>query len=840
MAEAAALYVARPADLDQLRAHFDAARAGTPRFVVLEAPLGGGKRAIVGELLRNLPEGEDLLVVRAQLSDEEDGLRTLLRLYAALYGALYRDLALRGKVEMALNSALPRHEKRVQNWIQAFIEGLKKGVPAEGEQSFQVNLPRDNPLIGFAEIVSAISASVMVVLDVQNLFNSHSVSTFGSLELLLERRKTEGKLLVVLGTEPVDEVARAWMPAPWLDLLDRRSAELQRLRLAPWTDEDVVAYVASKGLAPAAAPGRIAELAQGRPGFIAELVDILVEKDLLGSDLAETTLLSLTPTTPDADELEAPEGEPEEGQRRHAGAGDADRVFYLCALLGLSFPSGLVADMGGFDRDSVDDLLDATPELVAELQFSKGLGTWVYQFKRGTWREAILQAHKSDEDRGVAQRVALFLERFLVPRGYEFVVKTIRLFADSGALQRAVMLRGAALANDRPDIWAMTQDLLGWGKDLSWPDPMRRVVYLNLLDRMVQGGDVDQAERLVNEVLAWATEKGDRSMEAWVLFAGSRLDFRRNDHYRSRDRAKDALKIYTALEDKLKMAEVENHLAVVEFSDGNANAALDHVRQALEIAGNAPQIQANAEYIRGLVARRANKLPEAAEHFKKANEMAGGAGMAPLALESGFNYGESLVASKQWSKAADVLARVAQIAQSLQRPDRERAAAALLSRTHGELRNLEAALQMANRTLQLTQELKFERLLPFDIFNVGYFQLQLNRPTEAISLFAKAKERAPAGEPAFHRDLNFHLGMAYVRIGEKGSAFSALNESLGHARSTKDWRKVMEACEALSGIALDRGDKTGAQKLLQMAVDAAEEGSFREERKGLRRKLEEL
>lgn len=838
MAEAA-LYVARPADLEALRAHLDVARGGTARTVILEAPLGGGKRAVVGELVRHLPEGEDVIVVRAALSDEEDGLRTLLRIYAALYGALYRDVGLRGRVEMALNTQLPQYEKRVQGWIQAFIEGLKKGVPAEGEQSFQVNLPRDNPLIGLAEIVAAIATKTLVVLDLQNVFNSHSISTFGMLEGMLDRAKAGGKLLTILGTEPIDDVARAWMPAPWLDLVERRKDDLHRLTLAPWTADDVSAYLVSKGIE-AAAPARIAELASGRPGFIAELIDILGEKSLLGSDLAETTVMSLVPTTPDASELEdAPEATEGENQRKHAGVEEADRVFYLCALLGLSFPSGLIADMGGYDRDSVDDLLDATPDLVAELQFSKGLGTWVYQFKRGTYRDAIIAAHRSDEDKAVGQRVGMFLERFLVPRGYEFLVKTVRLYADNGALQRAVVLKGMALSNDRPDVWAMTQDLVSYFKGTPYPDPMRRVIYLNLLDRMVSAGDVDQAERLVNEVLGWANERSDRALEGWVLFAGSRLDFRRNDHYRARDRARDALKVFTALDDKTKLAEVENHLAVVEFSDGNSNAALDHVRIALETM-NVPQIQANAEYIRGLVARKSGKLPEAAEHFRKANELAGSVGMAPLALESGFNYGEALVASKQWSKAADVLARVAQIAASLQNGARERATAALLSRTHGELRNFEAALQMANRTLQLTQELKFERFLPFDIFNVGYFNLLLNRPTEAISLFTKARDRAPANEPAFSRDLHFHMGMAYLRIGEKNSAQDNLVHAAQHSRTTKDWRKLMEASEALGGIAIERGDKGLAQKMLQAALDAAEEGGLREERKGIRRKLDEI
>ncbi len=837
MAESPSLYTCRPADLAVLRAHLDAARAGTSRTVVLEAPLGGGKRAVVSELARQLTADDDVLVVRAALSDEEDGLRTMLRLYAALYGTINRDSVLRSKIEMLLNAQLPQHGKRVQGWIQAFVEGMKKSIPTEGESSFQVTLPRDNPVLGFAEIVSAIARQKTLVLDVQNVHNSHSVSTFAMLEGLMVSR-AEGRLLLVLGTEVVDAAARAWMPAPWIDLLDRRGAEVHRVTLSPWGADDVGAYLASKGLE-AAAPARIAEIAHGRPAYVAELVDVLEAAGRLSDALEGVTLVDLAPTAPDPDEVEAEPAPVAEGQRRTVGLADAHRVQYLAALLGLSFPSGLIADMDGWDRDSVDDLFDACPDLVSELQFSKGLGTWVYQFKKAIWRQAVLDAHAADEHREVARRVAAFLERFLVPRGYEFIVKTGRIFGEYGAPQRATVLRSIALGNDRPDVWAMTRDVIGWYEAIAWPDPMRRTVYMNLVDRMVQGGNVDEAEKLLQEAVGWAGARQDLSLGAWLLFAGSRLDFRRGDMYRGRDRAKDALKQYAELDDKVKQAELHNHLAMVEYQDGNANASLDHVRHALETA-NVPPVQANAEYIRGLLDRKARKVTEAAEHFRKANEIAGQTGLAALALEAGFHYGESLMASSQTSKAADVLQRVVQIAQSLQNPARERAATALLAQAQGALRNFEAALQAASRTLQLSQELKFDRVIALDVYNVGYFNLMMGRATEALSLFAKAKERAPADDANFLRELHFHTGMASARVGERANATASFREALALAQKTKDHRKVMASSESLAALDAERGDKAGAARWLNEAIKAAEAGNFREERKALRRKLDEI
>lgn len=836
MAEAAP-FVCRPADLDALHQHLAAVKAGAARTVVVEAPLGGGKRALVGELVRTLPAGEDTVVVRALLSDEEDGFRTILRVYAALYGALYRDSALKGKVELLLNTQLPNKPARVQGWFNAFIEGLKKGAPEPGAETFQVSIPRDNPVIGLVEILGAIGQQLPILLDLQNIHACHSISLFQVLEALLDTQK-DTKILTLLSSEPTDGAARAWMPAPWIDLLDRRGSELSRLNVAPWGEDEVKAFLAAKGLE-AAAPARLAEIAHGRPAYLVELVDLLSEQGRLGEPLEDVTLSSLTPRDPDEDELEEPPSEIKEGQRRHATAADADRLQFLGALLGLSFPSGLIADMDNWDRDSADDLFDACGDLLKELQFSKPLGTWVYAFQKAIYRQGVLDLHTSENDRQIAVRVGAFMERYLVPRGYEFLVKTVRMYGESGALDRANVLRNMALAGDRPDLWAMMNDLVRYYGQVQWPDAMRRTIYMHFLDRMVGMGEPDSTERLFQEALAWAKSKNDGPMVAWVTFAGARLDYRRQDMYRSRDRGNDALRLYKELNESPKVAEVYNHLAMVEFNDGNNNAALDRLRLALETS-NTPPIQANVEYVRGLIARKARRLPEASEHFRKANELAGQVGLAQLALEAGFQYGESLFASQLYTKAADVLVRVAQIAQVLQNQGRERATAALLAQTHGALKNYEAALQMANRTLQLSQELKFDRFIPVDLYNVAFFQLQLGRPTEALSLLNKARERAPADDANFSRELSFHIGLCTSQIGERSTAIAAFQHALTLARQTKEVRRLIQTAEHLANLEMARNDKVAAAKYLQEALNVAEANNLREERKGIRRRLEEV
>ena len=68
----------------------------------------------------------------------------------------------------------------------------------------------------------------------------------------------------------------------------------------------------------------------------------------------------------------------------------------------------------------------------------------------------------------------------------------------------------------------------------------------------------------------------------------------------------------------------------------------------------------------------------------------------------------------------------------------------------------------------------------------------------------------------------------------------AYQATIEPAKVAKDWRKVMGANEWLADHQLREGDSGAARALLQAAVKAAETGDLKEERKGLRRKLEGL
>ncbi|MBT3218856.1 MAG: tetratricopeptide repeat protein [Proteobacteria bacterium] len=850
MSEQSSPFIARESDIAHLQNTWQQAKTGMPSVLRLQSSFGGGRRAAMSLFLKDVQTStEEAIVWRVTCLDQENGLQWLVRMYGSLVALLTADVLRRGKIEMILNAQLPNQPQRVQRWYQSFISTLKEAKTDKEKGQVKLQLPKDNPLLGLVEIVNAVSRKIPVVLELQNPQAVNSLTLAMFVEAIAEEaREQSAKLLVVMFDQPPTDTTRAMYPLPLIDLYDRRS-EYKSYVIEPWGAEETQRYLDGRSLTSNA--DRIADIAGGRPGFIAEIVDILNDSDQLGDDLTDVTLASLAPVQPDENELEVPTEEPKEGERKYAVAADAARIAYFAALLGPAFPSSLVADMGGFARDSVDDMFDALDDLFEEVQFAEDMGTWIYRFKRGSWQEGLLQQNDNDEGHQLARQVGVFMERFLVPRGYSFISKTARVYAEHGALAQAARMRSVGLSNDANDVWGLCYDFSRYFDEITWPEALLRTIYMNLLDHLIANGAIPAAERVHTEITQWATEKDDREFTAWLLYAGSRLDTRRQDLFRARDRAKDALKLYEALDNKVRVAEIYNHMAAIELQDGNPNAALDNVKQALEFGQvqgpkgepvAVPGVLANAEYIRGLVKRRENKPIDAIEHFRKANEIAGSVGLAALALDSGLSFGEALLASGQVKQARDVLQQVTQIAVQLRNGARERNANELLAQAEGALKNFEAATKAAARTLQLSQAMKFEHALPVDLYNLGFFHFASEKPTEALTFFKQAEERIGAlGEqhPVI-KELYYFMGLAHLKANNLDDAEASLKSALTAAERAKDMRKVVSSIDNLAGIEHKRGNTEKSKSMLTDALAVAKKAGMRDERKALRKKLESL
>ncbi len=181
-----------------------------------------------------------------------------------------------------------------------------------------------------------------------------------------------------------------------------------------------------------------------------------------------------------------------------------------------------------------------------------------------------------------------------------------------------------------------------------------------------------------------------------------------------------------------------------------------------------------------------------------------------------------------------------QITKAMRNPVRQRAATTLLAQSLGAQKNFEAALTHASSALELTKKLKFERLIPVDLYNVGLFKLMLGQEQEAVAMFKEARKTSNPTEAGFQKELLFNMGQALIRIGEKGEAEEVLRAAVGPCAAAKDWRKVVAATKALATFEEERGSNDAAKSLLEKALEAATAGNLKDERKGIRRRIEAL
>jgi len=841
-------YVAKESDLSVLLDNWLEVKSGIARNILLTAPFGGGKRAIVNELARRArQEDADILVFRPAFSEEEDGQKVVIKLFASIFQFLHGNPALRGKVEMALSSQIPNQTERVQRWYRSFIEGMKKGAPKPGEDKIQIHLPTDNPLIGFIEIVHGMAQAFPTILSFQNTHAVHSLPFMAMLKALLEENRNASslKLLTIIDMVPVEDNV-LWLSEPLRDVLQQEEKHLINLQLQPWTAEDVELYLQSKNYDFKMAE-KIVELTSGRPGFIDELSSMLADDADLQAKLPDLTLADLADVTPDEEELEEAsedsseddEAENKQPKRKYATKDDAERIAYVSALLGISFPSGIVADILAMNRDSVDDMYDATEDIYKELVNSKPLNTWVYQFQRAMYRESILARHQSEEDLNIARNVGIFVERYLAPSSFGFVMKALHIYGKAGVQDRAQLMKNIAMGADQPQLWSLARDIFRYYDEVQWSDAMRRVTYLNLCERISASGDVNLAETILNEALDWAKGKEDKALQAFIKLSGSKLDSRRRDLYRARTRATESLEIYRSLENSVQQAEALAQLAIIELNDGKPNAALDRINEADQLTEVAP-VRARTLFIRGLLDQKSQKFQEALNNFHQSRELARRSGRGPLVLDAGMKVGELLLMGQQFSQAADELSKIAQLAQGLKVPVQERQACVLLAQAHASLQNFEAALQFAKRTLQLSEALKFERLIASDIYNIGLFNLMLKRPSEAVALFKQSRDRADVNNTGFLKELLFNMGQAQLQIGEKSAAEQSLLQALQPALTNKDTRKLLVAYQQLGELANERQESGKSSEMFNNAMRIARETNNKEAQKAIKERMKTL
>ena len=821
MTDATPIFSSRSSDIEALHAHWTRAVAGAPEILRLVSPFGGGRRALVIDFYEALGNSDRPVYWHVGCIDSEDGQQWLIRMYGALIGSLLTNASDRQRVEAHLQSRMPALPERLQNWVEQFLQNLKNSSLETATGQVHLQFPVENPLLGLVEVALCIAEQVPLLLELQNPQSTHSVALARFVEALWnEGRQRSAKVLLILHDHPASELRETLFPAPLLELYARHEEAIKSHTIAPWTEVETAQHLHSRALE--ADAGSLTSLGGGKPGFIIEAIEICQERALLGQALQGFDVSKLLPPIP------APVlSEAREGERDHA-ASNPEQALFFAALLGQEFPLELVADMASFTRESTKALFDAMGDWVQPSEYSESLGAWIYTFTRGTWREAILANHQTEEGRELARKAGTFLDSTVSGLGFGFQPKIARILAENGAIEHAQRLIARALGNDPSDILAFVYELGKAYASLHWPLEIWRDLYKANIENLVQQQGVELLQLILAEAYSWAETHQEAHFNAWLSLQSSQLASMLGQSVEASSRAANALQGFEQLQDEPGQAESLLQLAALAVGQDQLQQAVAYTTRALPLLPPEPHsvhllsLKARAEMVFGLVARTGQDFATAATHYGNAQQIAVAARNTQMVLSGGLSLAETHLASGDPQQALGMFAELADLAQRTGSALHERNACELAGTASAGLQQWEQAAEYASRTLALTRLLGMSDALPMDLYNQAFFLLASEKITESLPFFNEALPLlSGAGTHPVVKECLYFAAIAYLQSGEATQASRLFLQALTPIEQHQDWQKYIIALSTLGTLAQQAGNLTDARQYIERAYGRA-------------------
>ena len=357
--EERATLVGRGAQLEQLRCHWQDARAGRRQVVVLVGEPGIGKTRLAAEFCRSAYEHGALVLLGRCYEDS-------LVPYQPVIEALRHYVS--ENTPEALRPALARHRATLTKLLPELADSW---APAAAISSSTEPADREQVML-FEAVASVLRTAaeeqpLILVLDDLHWGDAPTLSLLRHIV-----RATEGTPLLIFGTYRDTEVDEAHLLVPTLAEL-RRARALETLRLEGLGEEEVAEMISSQsgGTAPTVVVRAIVERTQGNPFFVEELLrDVAAETDF-------TEALTRIPDT--VKDLLV---------RRLRRLDDGCRhVLTIAAVTGREFALDVIRTVAGATAEEVAESLEQA--IAAQVVRESSIG--YYSFAHALIREAIYE-----------------------------------------------------------------------------------------------------------------------------------------------------------------------------------------------------------------------------------------------------------------------------------------------------------------------------------------------------------------------------------------------------------------------------------------------------------------
>lgn len=802
--------------IDQILTAYTGSAEG-PRAVVLDGSPGSGRRTLVGRALARLVERkEEPCAISFGGTPEDDPVRTLLRVYAALVTALARG---RGfdvdPVDHLRKTAEGHSDTRVKEWLAGIATNARDLRAHSGGGNFQIKLPRDNPYLALMHAFDTLGPRGRFLVDLHDVGLHYSPTFWTFLSAFVGRARARNwKVLFVaapgeniFGEKPGEAVTgpRAFLADLFPDAVALSVPKLDAAAVQQLLDETYRPHSFPKELAT-----RLAEVSAGHPDDLHEVLDALEEDETLTWNDSGYALSDLDDV--DLDLLVPVAAENEDGDE----VDDKDlreRILYVAAIEGREFTASLIRTFLDAAEDAVDDALDDMPQLIEQGRYHQGLGTWTYRFKKGfarDWYRANTPEGLKEKQAVVARKLATLMLQSYAPAVFEYVPKASGLFVAAADTRSARNLLTMAMGADRTDIARLAIEIAQVFADSPWPAGLLRQLYSGAADRAVNGEGIEVAKDAIQRARTWATDTQDARTLAYMLLLEARLGIREGDPAGAASKGHEALAAFEAAGDPTRVGETLNQLAMIAFNRGDAAAAADYATKA-EKASSIPPVRAHTLYIQALLDKRAGQLATAMTLFERSVELSTEAGNLVLVLEGILHLGECALVIGKGKEVAPMLERALEMSRALRATSRERTAARLLCQAEAARGRAEPALAMAKHALDLTRELGLTNQEHVDLYHCGLFSAMAGKHQEAADYLGTARTAAEkSGDKGIVGEILFNLAQVRAMLKDWDGARGLMEQVIGNARSAGDLPREVRAIENLGAILGASGDHRGA------------------------------
>lgn len=850
-------FVDREAELRYLEHHWDRARSGRGRVVLLSGEAGVGKSRLAKELLDRARRKGSLVLQGHCGSDRPYGP------YAPLVEGLRQavpqlapgDLKGLEPVWLAETLQLVPALRRVVHSVSQALPPL----PPEGRAE-----RRREALTRFVmELARSSNYAPPLVLFLDDLQRA-SGTLLEWLSALLHRMRA--RPLLVLGAHRTEAVEGERAFARWRQEVGSTAPDVYELILSPIPEpelEDLVAHMAPE--LPAARRRRLVRRSGGHPLYLLALLSQEIEAGSLGVSSAPRRM------------EHAPSRLTRFLERRlERLTHEERRLLRIAAVLGERFERELLERVWGSDSASLDDLLAGLIErrwldpLPGGYAFAhEVMRETVYRALGGERRvlhrraaEAIAALHRRDLGPWAATLAHHYCEAQLSERALAWARNAAGLAVQSYENEEGLKLielglRAANALEDDDQVRLTTGDLAAARCELL----MRRATLLDRLGlREEQGATLRELEQLLPAVedddvrarvlelrtqwartqarhpeaeayaqaaLALRQKQGDPAGVGRALLDLGRVYWAWGRPEEAVRRYREALEHFQIGNDPAGEAAAWNNVGVIKRSLGDYQESLDCLERALikrKEAGEqleAAQTLANV----GNVLWALGRVHQGLERYREAYEVFRGVGHRRSEGKISFNIGLAYGDLGQYERALEWYGRAERIFREIADPKGEGETLGDVGLIYAECGRFERAREALRRARKLLAAVEDRRALAKAISNLGVLYLRWGKPRRAIPFFQTAyRLRRELGDRR-RQGLNLsHLGAAYLSLGSPRRAVRYLGRALSHLESVGVRSLEIEVLSRLSLAELGGGNLAHAQRISERAIALLEGG----------------